>query len=270
MSDHPDPLDETQCDLDAAAGFRLVRRLDGLSYRFLPDACGRFFREDRPDLTIHRDGGLGWIAGNVAGGPVTGMVWGMPAGLQPTIAPPAGPWVSQKEGRSYIYDLIPGAGAEPAFAPRLDQLAGCPFCDIAAGQAEAAIIQTTPTLIAFADHAPIRPGHIQIIPRTHVETFEQLPDGLAGEIVGLGQRIARVLKRHFGVIRVGFVFTGNEVAHVHAHLIPLHEATDVTSLRFFEIEPEDVPRRDCRISLGELNATAADLRAALAQDAAEV
>lgn len=110
----------------------------------------------------------------------------------------------------------------------------CEFCAIASGETGAAIAIQTERLVVFADHAPIRTGHMQIIPRAHFTSFDDLPPDLAAEIVVLGQRIARVQKRLYGVERVGFVFTGNEIPHVHAHVIPLHAATDVTSLRYFE------------------------------------
>lgn len=127
----------------------------------------------------------------------------------------------------------------------------CAFCDIALGRAEAHIVWRTPRCMVFADHAPIRAGHVQIIPRAHYETFDELPEDLAAEIILLGQQIARVQKALYRVARVGFVFTGNDVAHAHAHVVPLHEKTDVTSLRYFEagLVPEPLPRR----------ATAADL-----------
>ena len=108
----------------------------------------------------------------------------------------------------------------------------CAFCDIAARPGQSVVAWETPHLLAFADHRPIRAGHVQIIPRAHYEVFDQLPAGLVTEIVMLGQRIARAQKRLYRVGRVGFAFTGNEVAHVHAHVVPLHAADDITSGRY--------------------------------------
>ncbi|MEO0485830.1 MAG: HIT family protein [Pseudomonadota bacterium] len=107
----------------------------------------------------------------------------------------------------------------------------CPFCEIARNTPPSTA-WATDALVVFADHRPIRPGHVQIVTRDHYAVFDELPPALAAEIVMLGQRIARVQKRLYGVRRVGFAFTGNEVAHVHAHVVPLHAADDITSARF--------------------------------------
>lgn len=71
-----------------------------------------------------------------------------------------------------------------------------------------------------------------------------MPAELASEIIHLGQRIAKAQKRLYGVSRVGFVFTGNEVAHVHAHVIPLHRADDVTSARYTDPGVSVIPWAD--------------------------
>ena len=109
---------------------------------------------------------------------------------------------------------------------------GCIFCEIAAGRQPAAEVLRTDRLVVFADHRPIRPGHVQIVPLRHVAVFDALPADLAAEIVWIGQRLARALKRLHPVDRVGFAFTGNEVAHVHAHVLPLFAADDITSARY--------------------------------------
>lgn len=111
----------------------------------------------------------------------------------------------------------------------------CSFCAIAAQQAPAHIVHDTEDIVAFSDICPIRPGHTQIIPRRHFEVFEDLPEALALDILKLGQRIAQAQKRIYGVERVGFVFSGFDVPHAHAHVIPLHDRTDLTSMRYFAL-----------------------------------
>lgn len=87
-------------------------------------------------------------------------------------------------------------------------------------------------VIAFLDIAPMRPGHTVIVPRSHVETYELLPAVLASRILGLGQQLARRMKALYKVERVAFFFTGTDVAHAHAHVVPIHEKMDVTSARY--------------------------------------
>ena len=108
----------------------------------------------------------------------------------------------------------------------------CPFCRIAAGEIEPVVLYEDHDVMAFLDIAPIRPGHTLIITRRHIETFERLPPDLAGKILSLAQQLARRMKAVYGVERVGFVFTGTDVPHAHAHVVPMHEKTDFTSARY--------------------------------------
>lgn len=141
-------------------------------------------------------------------------------------------------------------------------LSDCAFCRIASGTGDAAIAYQDETLCVFADSHPIRPGHMQIIPRTHYETFDALPSDLAAEIVCLGQRVARAQKRLYGVARVGFVFSGFDVPHVHAHVIPLHARTDLTSMRYFALGT-NLPLSDLHMSPEARASMAAHLAEAL-------
>ena len=108
----------------------------------------------------------------------------------------------------------------------------CSFCRIAAGELDAVVLYEDAEVVAFLDVGPIRPGHAQIIPRRHVPTFEELPPALAARILHLGQQLARRLKRVYHVERVAFLFTGGDVPHAHAHVVPMHERTDITSARY--------------------------------------
>jgi histidine triad (HIT) family protein len=101
-----------------------------------------------------------------------------------------------------------------------------------AGEIPSIRIHEDGEVIALLDIAPVRPGHTVILPRSHVETFEKLPAPLAGRILGLGQQLAQRMKELYKVERVAFFFTGTDVAHAHAHVVPIHEKMDVTSARY--------------------------------------
>ncbi|WP_275634479.1 HIT family protein [Psychromarinibacter halotolerans] len=108
----------------------------------------------------------------------------------------------------------------------------CLFCGIAAGSVPAAVVFEDDEIVAFLDTMPIRRGHVQIIPRAHYPYFEDLPPDLSAQILALGQRLARAMKPAYRVKRVGFAFTGGDIAHAHAHVVPLHEKDDLTSRRY--------------------------------------
>ncbi len=112
----------------------------------------------------------------------------------------------------------------------------CLFCRIAAGSLDAVVLYDDADVLAFLDIGPVRPGHTLIIPRVHVETFEQLSPQLAARVLTVGQALARRMKTVYGVDRVAFLFSGGDVPHAHAHVIPMHAKTDVTSARYV-VEP---------------------------------
>jgi histidine triad (HIT) family protein len=112
----------------------------------------------------------------------------------------------------------------------------CLFCSIATHKVPATIIWEDGKLLAFLDINPIRPGHTQIIPKEHFPYFEDLPADLLGNIASLAQRIAQTQKAIYGVERVGFAFTGSDIPHVHAHVVPLVRSDDLTSRRYIAEE----------------------------------
>jgi histidine triad (HIT) family protein len=135
----------------------------------------------------------------------------------------------------------------------------CVFCEIAKGSISANIVYEDDLIIAFLDIGPIRPGHTQIIPRQHFESFDSLPEQIACRILRVGQHMARSMKTLFAVERVAFVFTGGDVAHAHAHIVPMHDPTDITSRRYItnsQVDFAPLPRADPH----ELSITAEKLR----------
>ncbi|MFK0166081.1 HIT family protein [Rhizobium sp. NPDC090279] len=143
-----------------------------------------------------------------------------------------------------------------------EKISSCLFCDIAHSRVSCIPVFESTELIAFLDSSPIRRGHVQIIPRDHFNYFDDLPADLAGEIVGTGQKIARAQKKIYGVDRVAFLFSGGDVPHAHAHIVPMHDKTDITS-RLYIAQEVLTFRSMPDASLEELEAVADELRSAI-------
>jgi len=138
----------------------------------------------------------------------------------------------------------------------------CLFCRIAAHDISAHVLHEDNRLLAFLDICPIRPGHAQIMPKEHFSYFDDVPADLAASILVLGQKLARVMKHVYAIPRVSFLFTGGDVPHAHAHLVPMHQKTDITSRRY--IAEEQLTFRDMPYAPdSELRDTAALLASAL-------
>lgn len=142
---------------------------------------------------------------------------------------------------------------------------GCIFCRIAGGEIPSVRILEDDRIVAFLDIHPIREGHALILPRRHYDFFEAMPEELAAHILASGQKLARALKKIYGVARVGFMFSGTDVAHAHAHVVPMVEGTDLTSRRYIA-EDKLTFRPPEMIASAELQKVADKLRPMLASE----
>ena len=135
----------------------------------------------------------------------------------------------------------------------------CLFCRIAAGRLPAHFVYESPKVVAFLDIRPIRIGHIQVIPRAHFDYYDTIPLETLTEMASVGQQLAPILRHLFAVDRVAFLFTGGDIPHAHAHVVPMVEATDITSRQY--IAEQTITFRDRpRVPDSELSATAKSLR----------
>ncbi|NYT84044.1 HIT family protein [Pollutimonas harenae] len=110
----------------------------------------------------------------------------------------------------------------------------CIFCSIANKKIPASIVYEDDDFVAFLDIHPIRPGHVLLVSREHHDYFDDMPPALAARFIQLGQRLSKAMKGIHGVERVSFLCTGTDIAHVHAHLVPLFASTDITSTAYIE------------------------------------
>jgi histidine triad (HIT) family protein len=110
----------------------------------------------------------------------------------------------------------------------------CLFCRIARQEMPSRIVHENEHVVAFLDIRPIRPGHVLVVPRAHYAYFDDLPADVMQQLMGVAQRLAPALRSSFAVERVGLLFTGVDIAHAHAHLVPMVDTTDLTSPRYIE------------------------------------
>lgn len=117
---------------------------------------------------------------------------------------------------------------------KMTSIDNCHFCKIANNYPPAHIIYECSELIAFLDFTPIRESHTLIVTKQHFDYFDDLPQSISHKIIDLGQKIAKAQKMIYPVERAAFLFTGSDIAHVHAHVLPLFEKTDITSLQYIK------------------------------------
>ncbi|RYF40823.1 MAG: HIT domain-containing protein [Comamonadaceae bacterium] len=112
----------------------------------------------------------------------------------------------------------------------------CLFCRIAAGEIPCHAVYQSDRVLAFLDLHPIRAGHVLAIPRAHHAYYDDIPAETAMEIMQLGQRLAPLMRSRLSAKRVAFFYTGTDIAHAHAHIVPMVENGDITSRRYIQEE----------------------------------
>jgi histidine triad (HIT) family protein len=100
---------------------------------------------------------------------------------------------------------------------------GCVFCSLVKGDVESATVFEDDSTIAFLDHRPLLPGHVLVVPKTHVETLPDLPVDLLTPLFGNVQRLCRAVES--GLEAEGsFVAINNRISqsvpHLHVHVVP--------------------------------------------------
>lgn len=137
----------------------------------------------------------------------------------------------------------------------------CIFCKLSAEPASHEIYRDD-EIFAILVLCPIRPGHALILPRAHYPYFDDMPVNIAARIMKFGQHLGRIQKRIFSVDRAAFLYTGGDIPHAHAHVLPLHEKTDITSTRYI-LENDLTFSEAPAAQPGELLDVAGRLRSAL-------
>lgn len=132
--------------------------------------------------------------------------------------------------------------------------ADCPFCAIVADEAPVSVVHTDDETLAFLDINPINEGHTLVIPTAHYEGLAGLPSATGERLFQIGQKIATALRTAsvptdgINLLLADGAVAGQEVFHVHLHVIP-RTATDDMRLD----APRASPDRD------ELDGLATDI-----------
>jgi histidine triad (HIT) family protein len=115
----------------------------------------------------------------------------------------------------------------------------CSFCRVAGGGGgpltqQAHVVLHTPEMTAFvASHWwPNNPGHVLVIPNTHVENLYEFPSALGGPLLDVTRHVALALKAVYGCDGVSTRQhnepAGNQdVWHFHQHVFPRWTGDDL-------------------------------------------
>ena len=113
------------------------------------------------------------------------------------------------------------------------------FSKIIAGDIPSYGIAENELFFAFLDIAPMREGHVLVVPKTETDKIFDVADDLLREWLVFAKPIAKAIESTFPCNRCGISVVGLEVPHAHMHLIPIDSADDLNFTRpKLKVSPE--------------------------------
>jgi histidine triad (HIT) family protein len=120
------------------------------------------------------------------------------------------------------------------------------FSKIVAGEIPCFKVAETDDFLAFLDVFPLKKGHVLVIPKTEVDYIYDLDDDTLSSLNLFAKKVAIGLKKAIPCKRIGTAVIGLEVPHVHIHLVPINEISDLSfdqpKLTFTEVEFAETAR----------------------------
>jgi len=102
------------------------------------------------------------------------------------------------------------------------------FSRIISGELPGRFVWRDPTVVAFLSIEPMRPGHVLVVPREEVDHWIDLDPDLAGHLFVVAQEIGKAQRLEWNPLRVGVLIVGEEVPHVHIHVVPINSPGELS------------------------------------------
>ena len=107
----------------------------------------------------------------------------------------------------------------------------CIFCKIISKEIPAKILYEDEDTISFLDAFPVAKGHTLVIPKEHHEKIQDLPSSVNQKLFSTVHKIIEKVDSLQGSTLVAVhngKQSGQEVPHVHVHLIPINKMDDMS------------------------------------------
>ena len=102
------------------------------------------------------------------------------------------------------------------------------FSKIISGEIPSYKIHEDDKFLAFLDINPNSIGHTLCIPKEEIDQIFDLDDKTLSELIIFSKKVANAIKKAVVCERVGMSVIGLEVPHVHVHLIPINNMSDMS------------------------------------------
>ena len=102
------------------------------------------------------------------------------------------------------------------------------FSKIVSGEIPSYKVYENDKFLAFLDINPNSIGHTLCIPKEEIDQIFDLDDKTLSELIIFSKKVANAIKKAVVCERVGMSVIGLEVPHVHVHLIPINNMSDMS------------------------------------------
>lgn len=101
------------------------------------------------------------------------------------------------------------------------------FTQIIEGKMPGHFVWKDDVCVGIMTIAPLKPGHALVIPREEVDHWTDLEPDVMKHLTGVAQALGRAIDKAWSPEKVGLVILGLEVRHVHLHVSPIWQPTDL-------------------------------------------
>jgi len=118
----------------------------------------------------------------------------------------------------------------------------CIFCKIVSKEIPSEIVFEDEHTMAFLDIRPVAKGHTLVIPKQHFRDILDTDDGVLAEVIVTCKKVGKAIMEATGAqgYNTGSnngAAAGQEVFHMHFHLIPRHNKDGLKTWTHHESEP---------------------------------
>lgn len=129
----------------------------------------------------------------------------------------------------------------------------CIFCQIVAGDMPSYTVYEDEQTLAFLDVNPVSEGHTLVVPKVHAAQITELDAEITGAVFQTAQKLAQRAETKLGAQGVNLLQSngeaaGQEINHVHVHVIPRYPGDGFT----FNFDNEELEEEQADKLLSQL------------------
>ena len=115
------------------------------------------------------------------------------------------------------------------------------FTKIIQGELPGQFVWKDDTAVGFMSIAPLKPGHVLVVPREEVDHWVDLEPAAMAHLSDVAHTLGNAVQKAFDPVKVGLTILGLEVRHVHLHVVPIWTPFDLDFANADkDAKPEDI------------------------------